>query len=164
MKKSNINEFENIIKDYANHPKVLEMKKYKHHGLTRYDHSYSVAYYTYLITKKLNMNYESATKAALLHDFFFDEVENENGVKRLTNHPKYAVKNAKKYFEINDLEEDIIRHHMFPVTITPPKHKEAWIVDLIDDIISIKDRGIYAKKSINSAINVIVLLFLTIMK
>ena len=164
MTRSNMKEFENIIEEYTSHPKVKELKKYKHHGITRYDHSFNVAYYTYIITKKLNLNYKSATKAAMLHDFFLDEVENENGVKRLQDHPKYAVINAKKYFELNELEEDIIRNHMFPVTFTPPKHKESWIVDMVDDIVSIKERGMGATRSLKRAFNAVVLLIITLIK
>lgn len=164
MNKCNDKEFNEIIEKYANHPKVLEMKKYKHHGLTRYEHSMNVAYYTYKLTKKFNMNYHSATKAAMLHDFFLDEVAKENGFKRLQDHPKYAVSNAKKYFGINELEEDIIKSHMFPVSLTIPKYKESWIVDLIDDYVSIKERGISTTKSLKSSVNAIIFILITILK
>lgn len=164
MKKCNMEEFEKIIEKYADHPKVLEMKQYKHHGITRYDHSFNVAYYTYIVSKKLNLNYISATKAAMLHDFFLDEVQNENSIKRLQQHPACAVKNSKKYFDITELEEEIIKTHMFPVTLTPPKHKEAWIVDIIDDYVSIKERSISTTRSLKSAMNVLAVLFFTIMK
>lgn len=165
MKKCNNKEFNEIIDMYANHPKVLEMKQYKHHGITRYEHSLNVAYCTYKITKTLNMNYHSATKAAMLHDFFLDEVENENGVKKLQDHPKYAVKNAERYFEINDLERDIIRSHMFPVAPNKvPKYKESWIVDLVDDYVAIKERGKSTTKSIKSAVNIAVMIILTMIR
>lgn len=164
MKKCNNIEFNEIIEKYANHPKVLEMKNYKHHGITRYEHSLNVAYYTYKITKKLNMNYYSATKAAMLHDFFLNEVENENGIKKLQDHPKYAVKNAEKYFDINDLERDIIRSHMFPVEPKVPRYKESWIVDMVDDYVAIKERGKSTTRSIKSAVNVAVVIILTLIK
>lgn len=164
MKKCNNKEFLEIIDKYANHPKFLEMKEYKHHGITRYEHSINVAYYTYKLTKKLNMNYHSATKAAMLHDFFLDEVEGENSIKKLQDHPKYAVENAKKYFGINPLEEDIIKSHMFPVAFRVPKYKESWIVDIVDDYVAIKERRISTAKSLKSAVNAVIFILITILK
>ena len=100
MAKWDINEFYNLVDEYINHPKVLEMKEYTHHGIRRYDHCFRVAYHTYKVTKLLGLNYQSATKAAMLHDFFTDELENESRLARYRNHPKVAAENAKKYFGI----------------------------------------------------------------
>lgn len=133
-------EFNQVVDEYINHPKVLELKNYQHHGVNRYDHSYRVAYYTYKTTKLLNINYISATKAAMLHDFFFDEVKEKSAINRYRLHPIYAVKNSKKYFTLTPLEENIIKRHMFPITLLPPKYLESWIVDIIDDIISIYEK------------------------
>ncbi|UKI57134.1 MAG: hypothetical protein L6V81_07045 [Clostridium sp.] len=33
---------------------------------------------------------------------------------------------------MNDRVENIILRHMFPLNITPPKYKEAWVVTLMD--------------------------------
>ena len=155
-----MNEFELIIDDINKNKEFLKLKSIKHHGITRYDHSYRVSYYTYLVTKKLKLNYKSATRAALLHDFFTSEVESVGSVKRLRMHPNIAVKNAKKYFEINNLEEDIIKKHMFPVTIIPPKYIESWIVDLIDDISAIYERG-KTTRVLLKTVSTFVLLFIT---
>ena len=155
-----MDEFELIINDINKNKEFLKLKNIKHHGITRYDHCFRVSYYTYLITKKLNLNYISATRAALLHDFFTSEVENEGSVKRLRKHPSIAVENAKKYFEINDLEEDIIKKHMFPVTIIPPKYLESWIVDIIDDISAIYERG-KTTQVLLKTVSTFVLLFIT---
>ena len=61
----------NNIKDFQ------KLKDYTHHEGNRYDHCLRVAYYTYKVTKRLNLNYKEATIAALVHDFFTNEVENE---------------------------------------------------------------------------------------
>ena len=157
-------EFENIFSDYINHPKIGEMKRYSHHGINRYDHSYRVALHTYRITRKLHLNYKSATKAAILHDFFLDEVEDKNAIERLTNHPDIAVSNAKKYFCINEMEEDIIRKHMFPITISPPKYMEGWIVDFVDDYISVFERISSFSRSIKYSVMYQFLFFLLFFK
>lgn len=164
MAKCDMNEFYEIVNEYITHPKVLEMKNYIHHGINRYDHSFTVAYYTYKVTKKLNLNYKSATKAAMLHDFFLGEVKHRNSYCRILVHPFYAVKNAKKYFNINKMEEDIIKHHMFPITPIPPLSIEGWIVDMCDNIASIKERGYATTKSIISYAKVLAVFLLTIIK
>ena len=143
-------EFNNIIKPYINN-EFNELKSINHHGITRYDHSIRVAYYTYLVTRVLHINYEEATVAALLHDFFTDEVNDEMSIFKLRRHPKYAVKNASKYFYLTDLQKDIISTHMFPITFTPPKYLESWIVDIIDDISAIYEKGYSLRKELSAA-------------
>lgn len=165
MTRRDIDEFYNILDEYINHPKVLEMKGYTHHGILRYDHCFRVAYYTYKITKGLHLNYQSATKAAMLHDFWTDELENEkNSMKRYRVHPSIAIENAKAYFSLNELEEDIIGTHMFPLTFRPPRYLESWIVDLVDDVASVYERCSSAKAEIKSLANLVAVIFLSILK
>ena len=133
-------EFLEIIQPILEIKEFNDTKKRVHHGITRYDHSMNVAYITYIVCKNLKLNYKEATFAALLHDFFNSEVRNKNGYKRLVDHPKYALKNASKYFELSDLQKDIIIKHMFPVTLRPPKYKESLLVSLIDKYSSINER------------------------
>ncbi len=133
-------EFLEIIQPILKIEEFNNTKKRKHHGITRYDHSMNVAYITYTVCKNLNLNYKEATFAALIHDFFNTEVANENGYKRLINHPKIALKNAEKYFELTDLQKDIIAKHMFPLTIGIPKYKESLLVCLIDKYSSVNER------------------------
>ena len=133
-------EFLEIIKPILEIEEFNDIKKRQHHGITRYDHSMNVAYITYAVCKNLNLKYKEATFAALLHDFFNKEVAKENGYKRLLDHPKYALKNASKYFELTELQKDIISKHMFPVTFRAPKYKESLIVSLIDKYSSINER------------------------
>ena len=133
-------EFLEIVQPILDLEEFNNTKFQRHHGITRYDHSMNVAYITYVVTKNLKLNYKEATFAALIHDFFNDEVKGENGYKRLVDHPKHALKNAMRYFELTDLQKDIIAKHMFPVTLTPPKYKESVLVSLIDKYSSINER------------------------
>ena len=139
MQKSNIT-FDSIANQITHTNKFNELKSENHHGITRYIHVLRVSKYTYKISKFFHLDYVSATRAALLHDFFTDEVSNLGSVNRLTKHPKCALENAKKHFDISPLQEDIIIKHMFPVTITPPKYLESVIVDVVDDVASIYER------------------------
>ncbi len=157
----NDEEFYEIINDIISLKQFKKLKKVKHHGITRYNHSLRVAYYTYLITKKLHFKYKQATRAALLHDFFTTETKQLSSLKRLKLHPEYALKNAEKYFELTALEKDIIKKHMFPITIKLPRYIESWIVDFVDDIASFYERTYSINKQLQVAYTVL-LLFLNI--
>lgn len=142
------NEFNKIICEVSNNKEFQKLKKVKHHGITRYEHSVRVAYYTYKITKILHLDYKESTIAALLHDFFQEEVSDKNFVVRLRKHPGIAVKNATQYFKLNEKQIDIIKTHMFPITFTPPKYMEGWIVDFVDDASAIFEQGRVIKQHV----------------
>lgn len=145
-------EFEYIVKDILSNEEFLKTKEKVHHGITRYDHLVRVAYYSFLVSKFLKLNYVETTRAALLHDFFLDETKDEKKHEALRNHPKYALENAKKYYDLTPLQEDIIISHMFPVTCTPPKYFESWIVDLVDDVAGIYEQYKSSSKAFKAAV------------
>lgn len=131
-------EFLDVIDDIVNNKRFKRLAK-EHHHITsnKLNHSLDVAYLTYKITKKLNLDYVSATRGALLHDFFFkSEI---NGPKEIIFHPNFAISNAMKITKLNGMEKNIILSHMFPIGYIIPKYKESIIVDVADDIISFKD-------------------------
>lgn len=156
-------EFNDIIEPYLIE-EFTNLKNIDHHGITRYDHSLRVAYYTYLITRFLHINYEEATIAALLHDFFTDEVNEELSVFKLRRHPKHALNNASKYFYLTDLQKDIISTHMFPVTFTPPKYLESWIVDIVDDISAIYEKMYSVRKELRAATTFLFIILMNYIK
>lgn len=159
-----IDEFYEINRDIFENKKFNELKNYRHHGITRYEHCYNVAYLVYRITRKINKNYKEITRAALLHDFFTNEVENMGSIKRFVTHPKYALENSKKYFNISKLQEDIIISHMFPIGFRIPKYKESWLVDFIDNISSIYERTIAVKEELITATTFILVLIMSYIK
>ena len=91
-------EFELIINDLVNNETVQKMKNYKqHYDTSCFDHCKMVAYYSYLLCKKYNLDYKSATRAAMLHDLFlYNWRTRENGRKGLHafTHRKTALENA----------------------------------------------------------------------
>ena len=131
-------EFKNIINDIRLHEKVKEMNNYMQHSSTScYNHCLHVAYYTYLVCKKFKLDYFSAARAAMLHDFFlydWHEHRKVNSFKELHafSHPKIALENSLKNFTLNDLEKDVIVKHMWPLTVKLPKYKESYIVTFVD--------------------------------
>ena len=156
--------FYKIVKDILVNKEFDKLKDMTHHGISRYDHSIRVAYYTYIITKKLGLDYTKATRAAMLHDFFTDEVKDMDGVSRLRKHPGFALENAKKYYKLSSMEEDIIITHMFPVTFRPPKYIESWLVDFIDDVASIYERSFALKKELSTSASVFLVMILSYLR
>ena len=64
-------EFFDIISDLIFLPEVQEMKKYRQHFNTScFDHCIEVSYWSYIICKKLHLDYTSMVRGALLHDLF----------------------------------------------------------------------------------------------
>jgi uncharacterized protein len=140
----NITEFKEIVKDITDNYNVLALKDHvQHQNSSRYAHCEEVAFYTYLICKKLKLDYISAARGAMLHDFYFYNWRNKNveGQKKfhLLRHPRIALNNALDIFELNELEKDIILKHMWPVTIVPPKFMEGIIVTLVDKYCATKE-------------------------
>ena len=133
-----INTFESYTKDIIENKHFSLLKKDLHHGITRYEHSMRVARWTYKICNFFKFdNLKEITRAALLHDFYINEdLTIVGGTSALVEHPNVALENSKKYFEINELQEDIIKHHMFPCTKDLPESKEAFLVSLVDKGVS----------------------------
>ena len=150
-------EFENVIGDIAKNEKVKEMKNYNHHSYTScYRHSLHVSYYNYKICKKLGWDAKAGAKAGLLHDMFlydWHEHKTEAGERMHGfEHPTKALKNARSCFDITEKEGDMIAKHMFPLTLTPPKYKETYIIVVTDKFCStceIMDRFFRKKNRAN---------------
>lgn len=144
--------FEREVSDIISNPYFQRLKNYTHHGKRRFDHSLLVAYNSYVIAKKAGLDARSTARGALLHDFFYDQSAEEKkkkrrhlkGLKKLTamqgfTHPGMAHKNARKHFELNEKETDIITKHMFPMTSKMPRYRESWIVNGVDTGIALKE-------------------------
>ena len=164
LKEIYYNEFKYIVSDILSNKEFIKTKEKVHHGINRYDHLVRVSFYTFIITKFLKLNYIEATRAALLHDFYIDETNNETRYKALQNHPKYALENSKKYYGLTNLQEDIILTHMFPVTFTPPKFLESWIVDLVDDVAGIYEQYKSSSKAFRAATTYLLIFMINYIK
>ena len=116
-------EYLSIVGKIITNRKFQKLKQETHHHTTtRFDHCLAVSYKSYLICKKLNLDYESVAKAALLHDFFFDEqFKNKSKGKKLIKHYEKSLENAKKLSILNEKEENIIASHMFPIGGKTPR-------------------------------------------
>ena len=133
-------EFKQCINNIYNNPKVISMNQFIHHGnVDCLEHSMSVAYRSYLVCKKLGFDYTSASRGALLHDFYLYDwhVKGSHVGLHGFNHPNIALENAQKYFQLNEIEKDIIKKHMWPLTLRFPRFKESLIVLLVDKYCSL---------------------------
>ena len=132
-KKYNDDNYYYIVNNILDNDKFKKLDNYAHHGITRLEHCKRVSYYSYKVAKLLKLDYKQTARAALLHDFFYnDEVSR---VKSYFNHAGLAVNNAKEEFALTEKEEDIIATHMFPVNINKvPKYMESWIVSGVDKV------------------------------
>ena len=131
-------EFYNCISDIARHPAVLRMKLYPHHGSTNcYQHCMNVAYYNYQWCRFFRLDARSAARAGMMHDLFLYDwhthaAKTGDRFHGLT-HPAVAYRNAQKFFELNEIEKDIILNHMWPVTFFRlPRTKEGLITTFTD--------------------------------
>lgn len=139
MTKKKTKEFDSYCEDILNNNKFKELDRELHHGISRYGHSLRVARFTFKIAKFLHMkNIKLVTRAALLHDFYTNDEfkSNTTKVEKLKEHPLIALENAKKYYNIGKIEENIIKSHMFPLSPEIPKYKESWLVTTMDKTVA----------------------------
>jgi len=134
-----------FVEDLLKHPKVLEMKDYLQHGEhTCLDHCLTVSYTAYLLAeKKDELNSRAVARGGLLHDFFLYDWHDKNRPQNTKfhgfRHSAIALKNAQKYFDLSEIEQDIIEKHMWPLTVFPPKFKESWLVTSVDKYLASKE-------------------------
>lgn len=135
-------EFILLVDDILLNQEFRKLKGFFHHTNHIYDHVIRVSYISYVIAKAMRLDYRSAARGGLLHDFFlYDWRERKaNDLKRSLHgreHPHIALANAREQFEVTDLEADIIVKHMFPKTMSIPRYKESFVVSLSDKISSV---------------------------
>ena len=138
-----------IINEMMGHPPIREiitheifqqMDIFRHHGVkTCLSHTMDVAQLTYHLAKKMDMDVISATRGALLHDFFLYDWRYQGPRLHGFRHPRIALENSRKYFHLNHVEIDSIARHMWPLTPVPPRYLESTLVSYADKRITCSD-------------------------
>ena len=133
-------EFINASKPLLDLPEVAKLSQYEHHrGKTRLDHVTEVALLSFLWGKRLSLDGEAIVRGALLHDLFYYDWLHEGPRLHGFRHPDIALKNARKITLLTEKEEDIIKKHMWPLTVVPPRYMESLVVSLADTFCSARD-------------------------
>lgn len=120
-------------------------KDIQHGNMSVRQHTINVAKYSLFFSEKLGIpcNKRALIRGALLHDFFLYDWHNKEHVNIFKlhgiHHPGIALKNAEKEFELSPIERDVIKKHMWPLTIVPPVCREAWIVTMADKYCSLME-------------------------
>lgn len=139
LTEENSDGFFECVKDVFFTNEVQSLQQYEQHlDIDRLQHITSVAYLTYKICKELELDYKTASECACMHDLvYYDWRDGTNGAWHKNHgykHPNYACLNAAELYscKLTKLQDDIIRHHMWPLTLVPPKSKEAFVVTFAD--------------------------------
>ncbi len=136
-------EYNNIVKKILENNEFNKLKNIEHHGISRYNHSLRVSYYSYKISKKMGLDYVGVARGGLLHDFFLSNEDRKMKERFLSTftHPKKALKKSLENFDLSDKEQDMIKTHMFPINYRLPKYSESWIVSLVDKYVAFIELG-----------------------
>jgi len=130
------NEYLEAAGDLYNSPQLQRLSGLEHHyKIDRLQHIRSVAYLSYLVSKKLGLDCIETARAATLHDLVYYDWREDDWSHRPHGfrHPGFAVKNA--YLMCGTLtkkEKNIILRHMWPLTPIPPRYREGWVVTAMD--------------------------------
>lgn len=135
--------FQDLVQDILEHPEFQQLSNFPHHKpFTILDHSLHVAWLTFIWSerlRKITPSYDSrsATRGALLHDFFLydwhlprSDGKHWHGFR----HPRIACQNAERCFCLSKKEQDIILHHMWPLTPRWPRSREGFLVCFMDKV------------------------------
>lgn len=134
-------EYMDCVKDILEHPVFMSMEQYIQHGTTTCrTHCIQVSYSGYKFCKRFGGNWRSAARAGLLHDLFLYDWhtharETGDHFHGFT-HPRAALVNADRYFELTEEERMIIVRHMWPLTFVPPSSRAGYAVTCADKMCS----------------------------
>jgi len=133
--------------DILAHENFRKMDGFLQHGETTVaEHSLCVADTALQLSRVLpvRFNRRELVRGALLHDYFLydwhkHDEENQHPSWHGFRHPKIALRNAQRDFPLSETEREIIRTHMWPLTVTPPAKREAWVVTAADKLVSTRE-------------------------
>ena len=134
--------YRTAVEDLWDNWAVQSMEQYCQHGTTTcLRHCVRVSYLSYRYCLEHGMDARAAARGGLLHDLFLYDWHTYRRPRgeRLHGfeHPRKALRNARSLFSLTPVEEDIILHHMWPLTLTLPETPEARAVMMIDKFVSL---------------------------
>ena len=138
LSKENEQFFKEIYFEVRTSSRFEECSKFIQHGNTSVkQHVIMVTLLALNLSEKLHIKVDKKAliRGALLHDYYLYDWHNKS-LKDLHgfHHPKRALRQALKEFDLTNNEIDIITKHMFPLTPFPPRYREAILVCIADKI------------------------------
>ena len=132
-------EYQSVVRDILDNEEFKKLYLEPHHGISRYLHVLRVSKIAFGFCKIFKVKrIREITRSALLHDFYFDkDLEGYDAYERLSIHPYKALDNSLKYYNLSDLERDIIVKHMYPNTKERPKYFGTYLVSICDKVADI---------------------------
>lgn len=139
--------YQKIVCDILENELFQSTRSFTHHkDITCLDHAVHVSYTSFCLAEKHGVDPVSTARGALLHDFYlYDWHKRRPDDSRLLQlhgfrHPNIALKHAQEQFEINVVEADIIKKHMWPLTLFQlPKTRASILVSLADKYCTMKE-------------------------
>jgi uncharacterized protein len=129
------NDYYGCVSDLISSSTVRRMDDFvQHGGVSTLEHCISVSYDSYILCRKTGMDYRSAARGGLLHDLYlydWHESDSHHGMHAFT-HPYAALDNAMTVSDLNARERDIIKKHMWPLTVIVPRFPETMVVSCVD--------------------------------
>lgn len=119
----------------------------QHGSVSVHSHSIRVAECSLKLEKFLeklgiHCHERDLVRGALLHDYFLYDWHDKYSHEKLHgfHHPYVALENASREYQLTPRERDIIRKHMWPLTLFHiPRCREAWVVTTADKYCSLKE-------------------------
>jgi uncharacterized protein len=132
--------YELIARPLLEHPDVARLSRYPHHlAKSRLDHVNDVAWMSFVIGEALSLDVRAIVRGALLHDLFYYDWLTEGPRLHGFRHPRIALENARGVTGLTRVEEDIIKKHMWPLTVVPPFFPESLVVSFADTACAVLD-------------------------
>lgn len=134
--------------------RIRRLSKYpQHNGSNTLTHCVQVAKRSFALAEEFgwDIDEKELARGAMLHDYYQYDIKEEgfSAYHHGTSHPLTAMKKAQEDFDLTEKERNIIRGHMWPLTLAhPPKSKEAILVCLADKDIATRE---FARPEIRKA-------------
>jgi uncharacterized protein len=127
------------IEDLLANEAVQSMADYRHHHVSTLEHALVISQASWYLAEAFGLNRDACARGALLHDFFLYDWRKKKHTHHATTHAGIALMNAHRYFNLDEMEKDIILTHMWPLSDSFFKYRESVLVSLVDKIGSTRD-------------------------
>ncbi len=128
--------------DILESPTYLRQKHYIQHGkVSVYEHCLNVSKMCLFLASVLHLHVDerALVRGALLHDYFLYDWHEPGHSWHGFTHPEAALENACRDYQLGDIEKDMIKKHMFPLTVVPPRYKESVLITIADKLSAIDE-------------------------